>query len=121
MTFGSKIIPSIKPNKLKILIAGFLTIAYIVFLLSSEPITFCKCQAIVNPFDCSDLSPFLILKTKECYCGCASTLDVLNQYFEIVLLPFLAIYVIISFIEFFFLKYKNHYKDRTIVTEKDRV
>lgn len=91
-----------KPNKINLTISIIILILWILFLNSIS--NFCEC--VQGGFEgCNDYYNLLVLN--GCHCRCTSLNEVFSQYFWLVLIPFIIIYLAISLIIMLIKRFKK--------------
>lgn len=87
------------PTSKKIAVSVTITLLWIVLQFALSPIVSCLCKP--GGFqNCTDYYQFLIIKKSVCHCNCIQLSQVLNEYLYLIVIPFVVVYLICSFIQF---------------------
>ncbi|MEK6925770.1 MAG: hypothetical protein AABW50_00680 [Nanoarchaeota archaeon] len=92
-----------KPNKNKIIISSALTIIWIILkkLFSFRGV----CDCLLGGFqNCNDYYSYLLIKNAGCHCSCIGINEVIIQYLQVIIMPFILAYIVYSIIQIFFSK-----------------
>jgi len=86
-----------KLTKGKIIFSIIATLVWIFLKISTTRELVCDCAS--GGFEgCTDYSSLLIIKQAGCHCSCVPIVEVISQYFTIIIIPFVIAYFLYSVI-----------------------